>query len=64
MRDPITAFGLFVLALFRRPLPSYEIVTTPAGPMIVTPGAVTASDMDALRQALQRQIASDEARDG
>jgi hypothetical protein len=55
MRDPITAFGLFVLALFRRPskpLPGQRV-----------PLSATGDEMAKLRAALQRQIAADEARD-
>ncbi|WP_292492515.1 hypothetical protein [Mesorhizobium sp.] len=54
-RDPITAFGLFVLALLRRP------ATPPAGARVPLP--TTTDEMAALRAALQRQIATDEARD-
>lgn len=51
MKDPITAFGLFVLTLFRRPAATAPAADSDEGDAFAT-----------LRRELERQIARDEGR--
>lgn len=56
MRDPITAFGRFLLRLFRRPKRAAAIPAAPEDS--------TERQMEALRAELERMIAADSAGGG
>ena len=59
MTDPITAFGHFILRVFRR---EKSVVFHPGH--VEVEGVVPHAELDALRCALERQIESDLRRDG